>query len=315
MSWSTTLKNRQQIRARVEEGEQIAIMFSDIRGFTSYTARQGDRAAYCLSQLHEALLKERIEDRGGIVVKTMGDGIMAAFSEPYDGVHAAIAIQQAIRYNNNNGPPHEEIGVGIGLASGTPVMPAADMIGHSVNLSQRVSSLAKGGQILITAGIKRDLPHPDGLSYISLGKRELKGLGEEDLYEVAWISEVARLSDGEDRFILILTERGTIVIGLAKEIRDHLQENFSGFKEGRKRDGRAGATATMIDELLPATGIMREQDLDRVTFSFQGNEVVVRFGEKILRLTGVDPVTAAAFQGKLADVKRRLAETRRHGLG
>ena len=301
MSWSTILKNQQQIRARVEEGEQIAIMFSDIRGFTTYTARQGDRAAYRLSQLHGSLLKERIEARGGVVVKTMGDGVMAAFSEPSDGVRAAAEIQQAIRILNNR-TPQEAIDVGIGLASGTPVMPAADMIGHSVNLSQRVSSLAKGGQILITATISHDLPHLEGLRCIPLGKRELKGLGEEELYEVSWISEVARLSDGEDRFTLVLTEQGTIIVEPSKEIEARLHE-----------DRDADYVQTGGNDSLIAAGIMREQDLDRVAFSFQGDEVVLRFGEKRLKLTGVDPSVSMAFQEKLVEVKEQLAETRLAG--
>jgi class 3 adenylate cyclase len=317
MSWSTILKNRQQIRACVEAGEEIAVMFSDIRGFTSYTALKGDRAAYRLAQLHESLLKERIEGRGGIIVKTMGDGIMAAFPEPAQGIRAAVTIQQAIRSRNKE-IPNEQIGVGIGLASGTPIVTEADLIGHSVNLAQRVSSLAKGGQILVTEKVKRDIPFLEGLHYIPVGKRELKGLGRVKLYEVAWMSEVARLSDGEDRFTLVLTERGTLVVELAKEIQDHLEDTLEGMEDAQKEEGAFSAllqkgiarfTQTIIDKSLSAAGIMREQSLDRMTLSFDGNEVVVKSGKKVLRLKDVDPAAAATFQEKLRKVKDRLSET------
>jgi class 3 adenylate cyclase len=313
VSWSTTLKNRQQIRARVEADEEIAVMFSDIRGFTSYTAREGDRAAYQLAQLHESLLRERIEESGGIIVKTMGDGIMAAFSKISQGIHAAVTVQRAIRSRNKE-TPKEPIDVGIGLASGTPIMTEADLIGNSVNLSQRVSSLAKGGQILVTEKIKREVLPLEGLHYIPHGKHELKGLGEEFLYEVTWMSEVARLSDGEDHLTLVLTERGTIVVELAKEIQEHLEDVLAELESAEKNEGAfsimlqrgiARFTQTAIDKSLNAAGIMREQDLDLVNISFHGRNVLVKSGKKTLHLRNVDPDTAADFRVKFNALKER----------
>ena len=94
MSWSKTLKVRQTIRAQIESGEEIALLFSDLRGFTTYTARKGDRAAYRLTQLHEGILRERI-DEYGILVKSLGDGVMAAFETPDAAIRAAVGIRSA----------------------------------------------------------------------------------------------------------------------------------------------------------------------------------------------------------------------------
>ena len=77
MSWSRTLKIRQVLRAQIEAGEEIALLFSDPCGFSAFTATRGDRAAYRLSQLHEEILRARINEYG-IAVKSLGDGIMAA---------------------------------------------------------------------------------------------------------------------------------------------------------------------------------------------------------------------------------------------
>ncbi|MCK4246854.1 adenylate/guanylate cyclase domain-containing protein, partial [Candidatus Bipolaricaulota bacterium] len=159
MSWSTTLKNRHQVRNQMEAGQEIAVMFSDIRGFTSYTARRGDHAAYQLSQLHTALLKERIEEQDGFIVKTLGDGIMAAYPSATKSIQAAVNIQQEIR-ERNKASSEDPIDIGIGLATGRPIMSNFDMIGHSVNVSQRVSSLAKGGQILVTEQVRQSTPIP-----------------------------------------------------------------------------------------------------------------------------------------------------------
>ena len=245
-------------------------------------------------------------------MKTMGDGIMAAFPEISKGIHAAVTVQRAIRSRNKE-TPKEPIDVGIGLASGTPIVTEADLIGYSVNLAQRVSSLAKGGQILVPEKIKRETPPLEGLHYIPLGKRELKGLGEEFLYEVTWMSEVARLSDGEDHLTLVLTERGTIVVELAKEIQEHLEDVLAGLENAEKIEGAFSAmlqrgitrfTQTAIDKTLNAAGIMREQDLDLVNISFHGRNVLVKSGKKTLQLKNVDPDAADYFRVKFTALKK-----------
>ncbi len=185
MSWSRTLKVRQTIRTQLESGEEIALLFSDLRGFTTYTAREGDRAAYQLTQLHEGILRERI-DEYGILVKSLGDGVMAAFETPDDAIRAAVGIQEAIRERNRESPD-EPIDVGIGISSGLPVMTDIDFIGHAVNLAQRLSALAKGGQILVTERVQSLVALRKGLFYVPMGQQNLKGVGVEYVTEVAWM--------------------------------------------------------------------------------------------------------------------------------
>jgi class 3 adenylate cyclase len=323
VSWSTTLKNRQQIRAYVEAGQEIALMFSDIRGFTSYTARKGDRAAFELSQLHESLLREQIEEQGGIIVKTMGDGIMAAFASLSPALYTSVGIQQTVRQRNGERPV-EPIDIGIGLASGTPIMTDADFIGHSVNLSQRVSSMAKGGQILVTERFAHEVTPPDRCHYISLGKRELKGLDNVQLYEVAWMSEVARLSDRDDTFTLILTEKGTLVVELAKNIQAHLDDAvaqlgkaggdgaFSSFLQR----GIEKFTRAIVDKSLAVAGIAREQLLDKVDIEIDGKDVSVSIGgHRHIRLQGVDVDQAALFRDKMLQVRESVRRGTSDGSG
>ncbi len=288
-------------------------MFSDIRGFASYTAKRGDRAAYRLSQLHESLLKGKIEDRSGILVKTMGDGIIAAFPQPLEGIEAAVKIQEEIRARNQESS-EEGIDVGIGLTSGTPIMTESDMIGHAVNLSQRISSIAKGGQILVTEAIKESTPLSGHLRYIPLGKQEMKGVGVEPVYEVAWMGEVSRLSDGEDGVTLILTDRGTVVVELAKEVQGQISQAV---EELRNSQGEgeptfsvllqrmvAGIADRAVNRALGAFGVGREHRLDQVDVVLKGTDVVLRLGKKDLPLRGADLEAARAFHHTLEEAKK-----------
>ena len=217
MSWSRTLKIRQQLRSHIESGEEIGLFFSDLRGFSAFAAREGDHAAFELAEEHESILRDAIGDHG-IIVKTLGDGVMAAFEQPRDALVAAVGLQRALR-DRNAETSNASLHVGIGVSGGTPIMTDVDFIGNSVNLAQRLSSIAKGSQILTTASVQRVTRLPEDLRYVALGERTLKGVGVAELVEVAWLGEVARISDPRDRLTLVLTDRGTIVIEFAKDVR------------------------------------------------------------------------------------------------
>ncbi len=298
MSWSTTLKNRHLIRSQLAAGEDIAVMFSDIRGFASYTAKEGDQAAWRLARLHETLLRDEIEGHNGILVKTLGDGIMAAFAEPRDGIMAAVVIQQKIREINIQSA-NVPIDVGIGLASGTPVMTETDLFGNSVNTAQRLSALAKGGQILVTKKIKEAVPLKDGLSYLLLGKRELKGVGEEEIYEVAWMAELSRISDVHDRITIVLTARGSVVVKLAKKLKNtnkRLIKRVLTFLKLRK------------PEAVNPQQVNREYPVTEVSASLHRRTLLIRLGRKLVYLSGVDPDKAREFIDRLESLKGKRNE-------
>jgi len=315
MSWSRTLKVRQLIRAQLESGEEIAILFSDLRGFTTYTARKGDRAAYELAQLHEGILRERI-DEYGILVKSLGDGVMAAFETADDAIYAAVAIQEAIREKNRTAPA-EPIDVGIGISSGCPVMTDIDFIGHAVNLAQRLSSLAKGGQILITEKVQESVRLGEGQFYVPIGLQSMKGVGAEPVVEVAWMKEIARISDAADRTTLILTARGTIVVELAKDSKESIRDALTQLKEARaEEDGAFSAflqrtiarfTQGLIGASLRTFGMAREQAVGGLELSLRGDELIVETEDGEFRLRGVDREVATGFIDKVRDLRVETA--------
>ena len=57
--------------------ERLAVMFTDLEGFTRYTARRGDDAAAALLTEHNRIVGPIIRSRGGRVVKRLGDGTAA----------------------------------------------------------------------------------------------------------------------------------------------------------------------------------------------------------------------------------------------
>lgn len=303
MSWSRTLRVRQLLRAQLEMGEEIALLFSDIRGFSTYAVEKGDRAAFRLTQLHEEILKDRISEYG-VLVKSLGDGVMAAFETATLAIQAAVSIQQAFRERNAESP-EDPIDVGIGIATGTPVMTDIDFIGHSVNLAQRLSGQAKSGQILVPVALRAGTHLPDRLHFIPVGERVLKGIGSESLAEVAWIHEVARISDALDQITLILTEKGTVVVELAKDAKQDVRDAMEQLQRARSEED--GVLSAFLQRLiarftkrligLPYSGlrIAREQDVNQLKLALRGNTLSIDTSDGEFALKGVDPQIAREF--------------------
>ena len=75
---------------------EVTILFSDIKGSTSYFERRGDAEGLAMVQHHNDLLFPVIEGSGGRVIKTIGDAIMACFKDPVLAIKAAIRMQQVM---------------------------------------------------------------------------------------------------------------------------------------------------------------------------------------------------------------------------
>ena len=82
------------LRERYEK--PVSVLFSDIAGSTAYFEKYGDAEGRRMIQRHNDLLIPVIQKRGGRVVKTIGDALMATFPSANLAVDAAIAMQQAV---------------------------------------------------------------------------------------------------------------------------------------------------------------------------------------------------------------------------
>ena len=137
------------------------ILFTDLKGSTALYEKTGDMTAYNLVQTHFELLKAATRKHAGAIIKTIGDAIMAAFSNPADGVRSALDMVESIRRMNLSGNTYgEEIAIKVGLNAGTALAVTAnemlDYFGQSVNLAARVQGLAEGGEIWLTDAIYND---------------------------------------------------------------------------------------------------------------------------------------------------------------
>jgi class 3 adenylate cyclase len=163
----------------------LSILFSDIEGSTALNERLGDRQWVRLLARHDHTVRTRIERYDGHVVKTQGDGFMAAFPDPERAVRCAISVQRAFERGSRAGRP--DLRVRIGIHHGDVVHREGDIFGRHVAQAARVAGQADGGEILVSATVAGALTSYDDLVLEDSRTVELKGLsGEHAVTPVFW---------------------------------------------------------------------------------------------------------------------------------
>ena len=164
----------------------VTILFTDIEGYTAMTERLGDLRAQEVLRAHNAIIREQVTAHGGFEVKSQGDGFMVAFSSARRAILCAIAMQQAIAgYGARH--PEEPIQVRIGLHTGEVIKEAEDFFGKNVILAARIASVARGGEILVSAVLKELSESAGDIPFGDSRPVEMKGIsGVRTVYEVQW---------------------------------------------------------------------------------------------------------------------------------
>ena len=169
----------------------VTLLFSDIEGFTAYVEQYGDEAAQELAERHNAIVREQLSAHNGMEVKTLGDGLMAAFSSSRQAILCAVDIQKAIRASSDAGPT-EALSVGIGIDAGEPVYNEQDFVGQAVNRAARIADQAEGGEIVVSDVVRGLAGQTVGVELRDRGEHDLKGVAEtQRLHEVIWEGESA----------------------------------------------------------------------------------------------------------------------------
>lgn len=159
-------------------------LFTDIEGSTRLWEEQPERMRLALAQ-HDVLARRAVENRGGSVVKTTGDGLHAAFGDPLDALVAVIELQQSLA------APDATHGVVLrvrcGLHVGVVERRDNDFFGTAVNRAARIMSVAHGGQVLVSQALAALVGArlPSRMTLRDLGLARLRDLAQpERVYQL-----------------------------------------------------------------------------------------------------------------------------------
>jgi class 3 adenylate cyclase len=161
------------------------VLITDIVDSTRTVARVGDRRWRELLADHYCECRAHIDDGGGELVNTTGDGIVATFNSPTRAIRAATAIQAVARESG--------MAVRAGLHTGECERLGDGLTGVTVHIAARICALA-GGDAVMTTGTVRDLVTGSLLAFEPRGRRELRGVPGD--WTVFTVSDPAERAQG-----------------------------------------------------------------------------------------------------------------------
>ena len=165
--------------------EPISVLFTDLVGFSSWALEAGDAAAVRLLREAGIVLEGSVEERGGAIVKRLGDGLMAVFDHPQPAVEAALDAHHGLAQVQVDGYQPQ---MRAGVHHGRPRKLGGDYLGVDVNIAARVADSAKGGQLLVSEPVCQMLE--DGVFEVGRPKR-LKAEGAPKDLRVCEIKGIA----------------------------------------------------------------------------------------------------------------------------
>jgi class 3 adenylate cyclase len=164
---------------RVAEPTRVlsTVLFTDIVGSTERAAALGDRRWRELLNVHDELAHRLVEEFGGRLVKTTGDGLLATFDGPGRAIQCATALSDELA--------GVDVRIRAGLHTGEVELRDDDVGGIAVHIAARVMAAAAPGETL-TSRTVQDLISGSDIVLEDRGAHVLKGVaGPWQLYAVA----------------------------------------------------------------------------------------------------------------------------------
>lgn len=171
----------------------VAILFCDLRGFTSLGESASAEEIILFLNVYFADISRVITENNGIINKFMGDAVLAIFgleggegNPVEDAVNASLDIIQhsADLYMPNAMHPESGVGIDFGTVVGATIGSEDryeyTIIGDAVNKASRLESLSKrlGYSIILSQNAYTHLPNEIGQYFEALGSHRVRGGGE-----------------------------------------------------------------------------------------------------------------------------------------
>lgn len=150
--------DKAHIDARIWDlfGEEWAVMFTDLAGFSRDTASFG--IIHFLQIIHESqrLLTPCIDGHDGILLKTEGDSLLVIFRNVDKAVDCALAMQAACADYSREREAAEQVHLCVGLGFGRLLrIGDRDVFGAEVNAAAKLGEdIAGAGEILVTGAVR-----------------------------------------------------------------------------------------------------------------------------------------------------------------
>ena len=189
---------------------KVALLFTDLTDSTAMYSAMGDAKAFRVVQDHFEVLGGVVAEHDGVIVKTIGDAVMAAFTEESQAVQAAIEMHRAFRAWRKD---HEhvqgtrlKVGIYAGACYAVTANGVLDYFGQSVNMAARLQGKAGAGELVLTEELANEADQRQWLSGAKVVERfdtTLKGVDQS--VRIARVAVDTRSSTAPESMVSIKT--------------------------------------------------------------------------------------------------------------
>ena len=172
-----------------------------------------------------------VEAHSGYEVDSVGDELLAAFSDPARAAAAALAVQRELR--DQEWPGERPVRVRIGLHCGTPTIGVEGYTGVDVVRASRIANAGHGGQILASAATLEGL---DSVATRDIGEYRLEGLPAPERIVQLLAEDLPRWVESKHRGLPAKASRGITGISMG---------GFGAFKTALQHPGIYGTVSSV----------------------------------------------------------------------
>ena len=158
-----------------ETRKLAAILAADVVGYSRLMGEDEAGTARAVREHREAATPI-VQEHGGRLVKTTGDGVLLEFPSVVAAVECAIAIQKQMVERNAGVPEEKRILYRIGVNLGDVLIDGEDILGDGVNIAARLESIAEPGGICISGSTYEQVRGRIEADFTDLGEKELKNI-------------------------------------------------------------------------------------------------------------------------------------------
>ncbi len=153
------------------------VLFADLRGSTSLYESLGNAEAASVVTNSVSVVAKVVEQNGGKVIKTLGDGLMAVFRLPQPAVQSAEEVHESLERGLAAAGPSRGpvLRVQLAMAHGEVIEVGGDCFGDAVNVAARLLDHAGDNETLVTSQTLVPLPADMRQRFRRLERLHLRG--------------------------------------------------------------------------------------------------------------------------------------------
>lgn len=160
------------------ERRLAAVLAADVVAYSRLMGLDEAGTVTALKTCRRDLIDQEITSRGGRIISTKGDSVLAQFASIVATVECAMAIQKALAERNRNVPTKQRLELRIGINLDEVIEEDDDIFGDGVNIAARLEAFAAPGTICVSGAVYDHVKNRLASTFDDLGTQQFKNIAE-----------------------------------------------------------------------------------------------------------------------------------------